>query len=600
MKVLHRLLRGLKIKYKLILCYWPIVSLLVILVGIAVYFSASNAVREQSILIVEQSSSRFANKISQQMKSYEDILDSVTADDDFRRYAQGEYANSAEEYRLHKQFSARMEAVLTAMDSQVCLAVIRYDETLNESLSGGYHRKFPDYLQITSMSSNFQLVNRRRLAGREWFDEIYNAPELVRGLWKQVEEDSLTHSITLFHELTSVDLFTIPLQKIALVEMTVPLEKLISFEADTVLAEPVQYAVMGPKGLLYAEGTLPEKEIYTAYEQRNEGQVYLNDHLYLSKEIPQTDFVLISAVSQHSLKASGFPILRIVLLAIFICSILILIISYIIARTFSDRITILCDSMLKLQKGELGTQLPSDGGADEINYLMQSFNQMSKRIKALVEDVYLANLAKKEADLRTLQAQINPHFLYNSLATIIRLSELKRNEDINTLVRAMVRFYRMSLNHSGDVITLREEFDLVEAYLRIYKIRMGEYFVQQIQLDPSLYQIPVLPLTIQPFVENIFHHALKDDGEKVSIRITAQKSQHEVRIIVEDDGVGMDAQQLDLLLKPPKAGGLGGYGAYNVAERIKLYFGKQFGVTAQSSPNTGTRITIRIPAESNP
>ncbi|MCI8624508.1 MAG: hypothetical protein HFG26_12740 [Provencibacterium sp.] len=203
-----RPLRSFKIKYKLVFCYWPVVTFLVVLAGIAFYFSASQTVREQSISIVEQMSGRLANEIAQRMRTCEEILDSITADDGFLQYAEGRYTGPSEEYRLHKQFTARMEAVLAAMDAWIYLSVIRYDESLNESLSGRYHHKFADSLQITTMSSNFQLVNRRQLSGRAWFDTIYGSSEIVRGLWEQVEEDSQTGSITLFHELQSMDLLS--------------------------------------------------------------------------------------------------------------------------------------------------------------------------------------------------------------------------------------------------------------------------------------------------------------------------------------------------------------------------------------------------------
>lgn len=530
------------------------------------------------------------------MKTYEEILDSVTADDSFRRYVEGRYSGPAEEYRLHKQFTARMEAVLTAMDPQCYLSVIRYDDSLHESLSGSYHNKFPDSLQVTSMGTNFQLVNRRRLAGRDWFDDIYDSPALTRGLWKQVEEDTAANSITLFHELESLDLLTIPPQKIALIELTVPLDHLFSLEADTDFSEPVCYAVFSREGtLLFADDMLPLDELQSVYEQNEEGQIYLGERLYLCKSIPDTELVLISAVAIRSLQAPAYSILRVILLAVAICSVLVLVTSYIIAQTISSRITALCDSMMQLQQGELGTQLPMDGGTDEIGYLIQNFNQMSERIKTLVEDVYLANLEKKEADLRALQAQINPHFLYNSLATIIRLSELDRREDINTLVRALVVFYRMSLNRSGGTIPLREEFEQIRAYLCIYRIRMGEYFTDCVELDEQLYETPVLPLTIQPFVENIFHHALQDNGSIVTIYISAHRDGNCVQIVVEDDGRGMDAQQIESLFERPKKDSSNGYGAYNVNERIKLYFGKEYGVSVDSSPQKGTKVIIRIP-----
>lgn len=597
---LKKKFKRLKIKYKLMVSYWPIVFFLVVIMGILFYITSSNIIKKQSFSIMEQTSTHIANEISQNMKTYQQILDNIIFDTNFNQYAAGMYSSTLEEYRLHNRFTYRMELMLGAMDGEgIRLSIIRYDETLNESLSGSYHNKFDESVQITAMNAKFQLVNRRRMTGRKWFDEIYESEKAVKGLWKQVEEDTEMESITLFTEVVDTNNFSSAPDKIALVEMTVPLKNIFSFSSNNSFPEPIHYAVVDiDRQILFSHESLEiDEAISELYYNQKQKEYYQGDKLYLITSIPDTAFFLLSAVPTRSLQAPAKTILRIVLLAILVFSILIFLISYGIAENISRRINILCESMLLVQRGDLGTQVPLDDGddADEIGYLAIKYNRMSEQIKSLVEDVYIAKLDKKEADLRALQAQINPHFLYNSLTTVIRLSELNCHEDINTLVRALVNFYRMTLNKSGETVSVAEEILQIKSYLEIYKIRMGEYFTAEVFADETTEHCKILPITIQPFVENVFKHGIWDNGKKTSLFIGVLDKGDTINIVIEDDGMGMDKAAKEAFLKKSEDSRKHGYGARNVNERIKLYFGEQYGVSMESEVAKGTRVLIVIP-----
>jgi two-component system sensor histidine kinase YesM len=589
-KAVLSLYRKLKIKYKLILFYWPVTFLLISSLGIAFYFLTLQTVQKQSIEILQQTNVRIAENISNKLLNYKNIIENLEADSIFMNYILGNYHSPYEEYRLHKQFESRMEAVTSVLGDEINIAFIRYDTSLHESLSGNYHNKFDLPVQVANYAQ-YQLVNRKRLSGRKWFDDIFNSREQTKGLWIQVEDDAENGAVTFLYEMTAFE--NLEVRKVALVELTVPIH--ILFELGTIgrLPDSVLYSVIGPDNELYfCDPNIQQSSIHTILTS-SETQEYSDGSLILRTPIRNGDMTLVSVASIGYLQSQAKMILQIVLFASAVMLVVIFAISYVAAQIFSKRITLLCKSMASLEDGNFGHQITVTE-FDEVGYLIQMYNKMSMKIKTLIDDVYIANIEKKESSIRALQAQINPHFLYNSLSTVIRLSEKGRHDDISTIIHALVRFYRMTLNTSGELITIQEEIEQVKAFLQIYSIRMGEYANARIHVDESVKQCRIIPITIQPFVENVFKHAISDNGEFTQITINVFNRGSEVHIVIADNGRGMTEHQCEALLSKP-LDTKHGYGVFNVNERIKLHFGNHYGVAVKSALGVGTEITIRIP-----
>ena len=212
----------------------------------------------------------------------------------------------------------------------------------------------------------------------------------------------------------------------------------------------------------------------------------------------------------------------------------------------------------------------------------------------------LFTLNKRQAQYLALQNQINPHFLYNTLDTIVWLIEGGDPDKAVNMVMSLSDFFRLVLSKGREYITIREEEMHIRSYLQIQQVRYRDILDYEIDFDPALYQYKILKLTLQPLVENSLYHGIKYKRAKGSIRVTGRLLEGRIVLTVTDDGVGMEAGELENLIseigKPCKDTGKG-FGLANVNERIRMNFGTEYGMTIQSAPGEGTTVTVTIPAE---
>lgn len=242
--------------------------------------------------------------------------------------------------------------------------------------------------------------------------------------------------------------------------------------------------------------------------------------------------------------------------------------------------------------------------ADEITELGLSFNIMVGKIKELLDAKIEEQESLKKAELRALQAQINPHFLYNTLDTIIWMAEGRRVDQVVELVRALSRFFRITLSKGKDWIIMREEIEHVESYLAIQKMRYRDILDYRVQVPDDLRDGQMLKLTLQPLVENALYHGIKNKRNGGVIVVRGRRLEGDMlRLEVEDNGIGMNPEQLAHVqaLLGAEAGDAAaaesGYGINNVNQRIKLYYGPQYGLTIESAYRQGTRVSLVIPLQ---
>jgi two-component system sensor histidine kinase YesM len=245
--------------------------------------------------------------------------------------------------------------------------------------------------------------------------------------------------------------------------------------------------------------------------------------------------------------------------------------------------------------------------ADEITELGLSFNIMVGKIKELLDAKIEEQESLKKAELRALQAQINPHFLYNTLDTIIWMAEGRRVDQVVELVRALSRFFRITLSKGKDWITMREEIEHVESYLAIQKMRYRDILDYRVDVPDDMRDGQMLKLTLQPLVENALYHGIKNKRNGGEIVVRGRRLEGDLlRLEVEDNGIGMNPEQLARVraLLGAEDGGAAvaesGYGINNVNQRIKLYYGLQYGLTIESEYRQGTRVSLVIPLERAP
>lgn len=270
------------------------------------------------------------------------------------------------------------------------------------------------------------------------------------------------------------------------------------------------------------------------------------------------------------------------------------------------------------QTKDFGIQAPCRSG-DEIGILTSSFNSLLREIKFLIEQlnihiealkeeketVKLVQTQKRQAELKALQAQINPHFLYNTLNAISWQAAEQGAEDISMLSTNLGRFFRLSLSRGKEIITFQEELDQVRSYLSIQKYRYEEILSDHFEVDDALLNRQMIKLVIQPLVENAIYHGIKPTGRPGTIYVRAKLCADEqgverIWITVEDDGAGMPPDRLvrlNELLAAGQSDPNSGYGIFNVNQRVKLYYGMEYGLMLESMENVGTRSTLVIPAQ---
>ncbi len=233
-------------------------------------------------------------------------------------------------------------------------------------------------------------------------------------------------------------------------------------------------------------------------------------------------------------------------------------------------------------------------GNDEIALLGSSFNKMSRRLNELVNEVYRVQLKQKEAELKALQAQINPHFLYNTLDIIHWMCRIENAFESSNLVQALAKLFRLSLNSGNEFTTVRNELDHLKNYITIQERRFEDLISFNISCPDDLLDCKVIKLILQPLVENAIHHGIEKKGCQGNITVRIYKENQNVVYIIQDDGAGADIAELNaLLLKVEEKNR--GFGIKNVNDRIKLYFGNDYGINFHSSHNNGTTVIVTQP-----
>ncbi len=260
------------------------------------------------------------------------------------------------------------------------------------------------------------------------------------------------------------------------------------------------------------------------------------------------------------------------------------------------------DVTTTITKNDLQALMTSDN-VDEITELGMSFNIMIGKIKELLDSKIKEQEELKKAELRALQAQINPHFLYNTLDTIIWMAESKKTDQVVKIVTALSNFFRISLSKGMDWITIGEEVERIKSYLTIQRMRYRDILDFKIEVDENVAENTILKLILQPLVENALYHGIKNKRRKGTINVRARrKGEDEILLEVEDDGIGFTPEKLARLRAEldDDSGDIkleSGFGIGNVNKRIRLYYGKPYGLSVQSEYTTGTCVTLVIPAK---
>ena len=270
-----------------------------------------------------------------------------------------------------------------------------------------------------------------------------------------------------------------------------------------------------------------------------------------------------------------------------------------ISRSISSSVETLENAVEQFGQGNLNVRTEDVGDA-ELQALYESFNAMASEIETLVENIKKEQINSRNLELKLLQAQINPHFLYNTLDNIVWLVEDDRKDDAENIVTYLSQFFRTTLSGGRDFIRLGEEFMHIEAYLKIQSFRYRDILSFELDLPEELKDYLIIKMTLQPIVENALYHGIKYKRSMGKITVSAAEEEENIRIRVTDDGIGMGQKELDDLRqilseegRPSEADK--GFGMANVAERLRMNYGQTYGLSVESEYKKGTVVEIVIP-----
>lgn len=247
--------------------------------------------------------------------------------------------------------------------------------------------------------------------------------------------------------------------------------------------------------------------------------------------------------------------------------------------------------------------LPDSPKSNEVDRIGKSVNSMAKKIRTLTEEVYKQKLLKREAELKSLQTQINPHFLYNVLEKIKGIAELEGSRKSAEMIAILGKLFRLNLSKGKEIITIRQELEHMNLYLSLQALGDKDKYLVETDVDECIEECAIIKMTLQPIIENAIMHGLEKIIGRNRITVRGYKAGTDIYIEIQDNGRGIDSEKLNQVNRVISGMGDGeavskagsGIALRNVNERIKLYFGKNYGLSIASEPDNGTTVTVRIP-----
>lgn len=273
-----------------------------------------------------------------------------------------------------------------------------------------------------------------------------------------------------------------------------------------------------------------------------------------------------------------------------------IIISIIISKEITRPLKVLKNSMKEVEKGNFEVVNLEVSGDNEIRSLSNTFNIMILRIKELMEQNIREQKQKRKSEIKVLQAQINPHFLYNTLDSIIWMAEGNKTNEVVIMTSSLAKLLRESISNEEETTTIEREINYIKSYLTIQKMRYKDKLEFKIDVEKSIYNVNIIKLILQPIVENAIYHGIKYKEGKSLISIEGYDCGNEIEILITDTGIGLDEYQLKNILKYGKKNEKSnGVGIYNVQMRLQLTYGNEYGLFYESKKSEWTRVKIKIP-----
>lgn len=319
-------------------------------------------------------------------------------------------------------------------------------------------------------------------------------------------------------------------------------------------------------------------------------------YVTLYKNVNNTNWKHIIVIPYSEIQTPGSSIRNYMFVLMLIIGVISYVLAYYISNSSTRKIRILAQNMCKVRNGDFTTYLDENGN-DEISQLTKNFNFMVQEMSKLIHERVKEGQKIKSLELKSLQAQINPHFLYNSLDMINWSANMNGITEIETMVQSLSRFYKLGLSKGREVITIKDEIEHVKAFVTIQNLRYENCINFELKIDEDILNYSTLKIILQPIVENsIVHGILRRKDRRGKICIYGKLSDEKIIISIQDDGEGMSEETVNNIMTSDSGDQIHGYGIKNINERIKLHYGDEYGLEYHSELDKGTTVIITIPA----
>lgn len=566
MKKLLHWFNGIKLRYKLAIFYSLFCFLPVMLLFLLSFLQMRSIIDDKEKLNLQSYLQQSVSSMDRTLDGYNSLSDYIAFDRTLAEAFSMEYGTPYEQY---EQLTQKVDPILRS----------------SSYFHGGMQR-ITIYTDNGMVKHDTTVAPVSEIEETDWYQKTLEHPGL--NWFVNYPEKTLFSARKLA--------FSGAREGVNILYMDVDYQKLFTPYAETLISECGLYITDQEGKLVFEESRFSGKNqnydlTYSEFlEQRDRGSA---DYTILCEQSNTTGWTVWLYQPVGLAGESMRPIGVMAGVTILICIFAAVLAYFITSGMVSGRIERLTCLMQEVQEGSMDMQVGSND-RDEIGMLYRGFGSMMKRIRTLINEVYLGKITQKEAELKALQAQINPHFLYNTLSLINWKALAAGEEDISRMTLAMSTFYRTALNRGRNVLQVEAELSNTRAYLEIQSMLHDGDFDYEIEVQPEILQCESLNLILQPLVENAIHHGIeeKTDGRgKISVR--GWKEDNCVWFMVEDNGVGMEQEVADKILTMESKG----YGVRNVDERIRLCYGEKYAMKVESVVGKGTKMTIHFPAK---
>lgn len=583
-----QLFRFRSMQTNMALAFVLLILLTIVIMSVFSYFLSQDAVQSNAKSYTAELVKQVNNNIKSYVNGMQYITDLVDSNPDVQRFLTGDsYASLAEELNGKQAVANFLESMAVSRADISSVSLFGYD---GQFVTGRQGLELNPYIDITSLS---------------WYREAKEAsgayvisPSHVQPAFK----DRYPWVVSLSMELSS--------KKDG--------AKLGIFLVDlnfSVMNNMLQDIRLGQRGYLFivdSEGKIvyhPQQQlIYSNLKTEQIDKVLqIDSGTFISGEggnkrmytVQESDFgwKIVGVSYVDELVANQNEVgLSIVALG-FVCIVIAIVTSLFLSQRVSQPIKQLQVYMKEVEKGNFDIHVPVPSTM-EIGRLARAFNMMVGRIKELMAQVVRDQEQKRRSEISALQAQINPHFLYNTLDSIIWMAESKKSQEVVLMTSALAKLFRSSISKGEELVSIETELEHIENYLKIQKMRYKNKLDYAIEVSDTVRQYKTIKLILQPIVENAIYHGIKMKRGPGLITVASEETDSEITLIVHDNGNGMDEETLARVLTHSYKSEEGrGVGVGNVDERLKLYFGMPYGLSFKSKLGEGTMVSIRFPKQ---